>query len=328
MYAITGATGNTGGVVAEKLLADGEKVRVIGRDTGRLARFLQNGAEAFATDLTNAVGLSRAFDGARAVYALVPPSITSADVRAYQERVTDALTAAIEKASVPYAVVLSSFGADKADMTGPVVGLHNLEQKLNGLARLNALYLRAGYFMENLLPQVAVIQNFGIVGGPLRADLRIPMIATRDIGGAAAELLRKPDFAGKEARELLGQRDLYAVAGPATQTRARADGHVLEHGRPASRNGRGAELGLHGAARTALRPKYHGNFDRNVRRRGIRSTLSDQSGRGVARELFKSRTRTPIALHRPSRGEKRSVGGRPTTERMQSRRKVRPAAGR
>jgi len=208
MYAITGATGNTGGVVAEKLLADGEKVRVIGRDTGRLARFLQNGAEAFATDLTNAVGLSRAFDGARAVYALVPPSITSADVRAYQERVTDALTAAIEKASVPYAVVLSSFGADKADMTGPVVGLHNLEQKLNGLARLNALYLRAGYFMENLLPQVAVIQNFGIVGGPLRADLRIPMIATRDIGGAAAELLRKPDFAGKEARELLGQRDL------------------------------------------------------------------------------------------------------------------------
>jgi len=208
MYAITGATGNTGRIVAEKLLADGEKVRVIGRDTSRLAPFLQKGAEAFTTDLTDAVGLARAFNGARAVYALVPPNIASADVRGYQERVTDALAAALEKAAVPSVVALSSIGADKAEKTGPVVGLHNLEQKLNRLNSLNALYLRAGYFMENLLPQAAVIQNFGFVGGPLRADLRVPMIATRDIGGVAAELLRKLAFAGKQARELLGQRDL------------------------------------------------------------------------------------------------------------------------
>jgi uncharacterized protein YbjT (DUF2867 family) len=208
MYAITGATGNTGRVVAEKLLANGKQVRVIGRDTSRLAHFLQKGAEVIAADLTDAVGLARAFDGARAAYVLVPPNITSADVRAHQEQVSDALAVALGKASVPHAVVLSSFGADKADKTGPVVGLHNLEQKLNGLAKLNALYLRAGYFMENLLPQVAVIQNFGIVGGPLRADLRTPMIATRDIGSVAADLLLKLEFAGKQARELLGQRDL------------------------------------------------------------------------------------------------------------------------
>lgn len=208
MYAITGATGNTGRVVAEKLLANGKQVRVIGRDTSRLAHFLQKGAEVIAADLTDAVGLARAFDGARAAYVLVPPNITSADVRAHQEQVSDALAVALGKASVSHAVVLSSFGADKADKTGPVVGLHNLEQKLNGLAKLNALYLRAGYFMENLLPQVAVIQNFGIVGGPLRADLRVPMIATRDIGSVAADLLLKLEFAGKQARELLGQRDL------------------------------------------------------------------------------------------------------------------------
>jgi uncharacterized protein YbjT (DUF2867 family) len=208
MYAITGATGNTGGVVAEKLLADGEKVRVIGRDTKRLARFTQKGAEAVAADLTDAAGLARAFDGIRAAYVLVPPNLGSSDVRADQERVTDALAAALGKASVPYVVALSSFGADKAEKTGPVIGLHNLEQKLNGLANLNALYLRAGYFMENLLPQVAVIQNFGFVGGPLRADLRVAMIATRDIGNVAAELLRKLDFTGKQAWELLGQRDL------------------------------------------------------------------------------------------------------------------------
>jgi uncharacterized protein YbjT (DUF2867 family) len=89
-----------------------------------------------------------------------------------------------------------------------VVGLHNLEQKLNGIAGFNAIYLRAGYFMENLLPQVEVIRNFGMVAGPVRADLRLPMIATRDIGDAAADLLLKLDFQGKQAREFLGQRDL------------------------------------------------------------------------------------------------------------------------
>ena len=208
MYAITGASGNTGRVVAEKLLAEGEKVRVIGRDTSRLIRLQQKGAEPFAADLTDAAALARAFEGASAAYVLVPPNLASAEVRAYQERVTDTLAAALEKAAVAYVVALSSFGADKAEKTGPVVGLHNLEQKLNGVANLNALYLRAGYFMENLLPQVSVIRNFGLVGGPLRADLRLPMIATRDIGSVTAELLRKPDFAGKEARELLGQRDL------------------------------------------------------------------------------------------------------------------------
>jgi uncharacterized protein YbjT (DUF2867 family) len=208
MYVITGATGNTGRVVAEKLLANGERVRVIGRDTSRLASLVQKGVEAFAADLTDAVGLARAFEGARAAYVLVPPNPGAADVRAYEERVADALAAALEQAAVPYVVALSSVGADKADKTGPVVGLHNLEEKLNRLNNLHAVYLRAGYFMENLLPQVAVIQNFGFVAGPLRADLRVPMIATRDIGSVAAEFLRKLDFTGKQPRELLGPRDL------------------------------------------------------------------------------------------------------------------------
>ena len=207
MYAITGATGNTGSVIAEKLLERGEKVRVISRDAKRLARFVQKGAEAFVADLTDAAALAKAFDGARAVYLMIPP-ITSTDPRADQEQASDALVSAVEKASVQQVVVLSSFGADKPEKTGPVVGLHNLEQKLDRVAGLNALYLRAAYFMENLLPQTAVIQNFGIVGGPLRADLPLPMIATRDIGAAAAEALVKLDFTGKQARELLGQRDV------------------------------------------------------------------------------------------------------------------------
>ena len=123
MYVITGATGNTGSVVTERLLAQGEKVRVVGRDPQRLEQFTQKGAESFIADATDAGALTTAFTGAKAVYAMIPPNIASPDVRAYEESVSDALGSAIEKNGIKYAVVLSSVGADKSHGTGPVAGL-------------------------------------------------------------------------------------------------------------------------------------------------------------------------------------------------------------
>lgn len=208
MYVVIGATGHTGGIVAEKLLAKREKVRVVGRDERRLERFKEKGAEAFVGDVADANAMARAFSGADAAYLMIPPNMSSPNVRAYQERGNDALAAAVEKNGVKYAVVLSGYGADKADKTGPVVGLHNLEKKLEAVAGLNALFLRPGYFMENLLPQVGVIPSLGNMAGPVRSDLAMPMIATRDIGAFAAEALARRDFQGKQRRELLGARDI------------------------------------------------------------------------------------------------------------------------
>jgi uncharacterized protein YbjT (DUF2867 family) len=104
--------------------------------------------------------------------------------------------------------VLSSLGADKSSGTGPVVGLHNLEQKLNQIEVANVLHLRAGYFMENTLAQVGAIRIMGSAAGPLRPSLKLSMIATRDIGAAAAEALLQLAFRGKQTQELHGQRDL------------------------------------------------------------------------------------------------------------------------
>ena len=50
MYVILGASGNTGSIVANFLLSKGKKVRVVGRDSGRLQRFVDKGAEAFTAD--------------------------------------------------------------------------------------------------------------------------------------------------------------------------------------------------------------------------------------------------------------------------------------
>jgi uncharacterized protein YbjT (DUF2867 family) len=206
MHVITGATGHTGSIAAEKLLATGAKVRVIGRDAKRLERFSRAGAEAVVADMTDAAALEKALSGARAVYAVMPPNVSAADVRAYQEQVTDSLASAIRNNGIAYAVALSSTGADKTYGTGPVLGVHSLEKKLESIAGLNTLSLRCGYFMENLLPQIGIIQSLGFMAGPVRADVPLPMIATSDIGDFAAESLAKLDFVGLQTRELLGAR--------------------------------------------------------------------------------------------------------------------------
>jgi uncharacterized protein YbjT (DUF2867 family) len=208
MYVVTGATGNTGRVVANHLLDQGKKVRVVGRSAERLQPFVARGAEGFVADVSDQDALTKAFTGADAIYALIPPDMASQDFRGEQRRAADTIAGALERAGVKHAVSLSSVGADKEAGTGPVVGLHEFENRLNRITGLNIVHLRAGYFMENTLGQAAAIRAMGKTAGPLRGDLKLPMIAARDVGGAAAELLLALDFTGKQTRELLGQRDL------------------------------------------------------------------------------------------------------------------------
>jgi uncharacterized protein YbjT (DUF2867 family) len=208
MYVVTGASGNTGQVVANHLLDKKKAVRVIGRSKERLQPLVDRGAEAFVADLGDQPALTKAFAGAEGVYAMIPPSATSQDFRNDQRRAAKAIAEALQQAGVKHAVALSSVGADKQSGTGPVAGLYEFEEILNRITGLNVVHLRAGYFMENTLGQAAAIRAMGKTAGPLRGDLKLPMIATRDIGNAAAEWLLALDFAGKQTRELLGQRDL------------------------------------------------------------------------------------------------------------------------
>lgn len=208
MHVILGATGHTGSVIANVLLDMGKRVRVVGRDEKKLAPFVSRGAEAFPADVVDKEALCRAFDGAEAAYTLTPPNMTSNNYLAYQHQVTDTVASALETTGVKYAVTLSSFGADKPDKTGPVAGLHYMETRFAKISGLNALHLRAGYFMENTLPQVEILQQFGMMAGPVNGDLKLPLIATRDIGAAAADALLRLNFTGQQTRELLGQRDI------------------------------------------------------------------------------------------------------------------------
>src|ERR1700729_610875 len=204
VHVILGATGNTGSIAADFLLSKGRKVRVVGRDAGRLQRFVRKGAEAFTADLGDAVALTKAFRGAHAAYLLLPP-ISS---REEQEQQSDAFAKAVQDSGLRYALNLSSYGAHAPQGTGPIAGLHSSEQKLNAINGLNVLHLRAAYFMENNLAAIDMIRGMGLFGHALLPDLKLPMIATRDVGDYAAQRLLDLDFSGKEARELLGERDL------------------------------------------------------------------------------------------------------------------------
>ncbi len=204
MYVILGASGNTGSIIANSLLSAGKKVRVVGRDSGRLQRFVDKGAEAFTATVSDAAALTKAFSGARAAYLMLPP----AKSREEQERDSDAIAKAVRESGLRYAVHLSSYGAQLAEGAGPVSGLHSSEKKLNAIEGLNVLHLRAAYFMENNLAAIGMIHGMGVFGNALLPDLKIPMAATRDVGDYAAQRLLHLDFSGKQTRELLGERDL------------------------------------------------------------------------------------------------------------------------
>src|SRR5437868_9843106 len=106
MYVILGASGNTGSIIAHSLLSKGKKVRVVGRDAGRLQGFVRQGAEAFTGDVSDAAALTKAFSGAHAAYLMLPP-ITS---REDQERETQAIAHAVTDSGLRRVVHLCSYG--------------------------------------------------------------------------------------------------------------------------------------------------------------------------------------------------------------------------
>ena len=208
MIVILGATGKTGSAIGEALIEKGKKIRVIGRDAAKLKGFVAKGADAAIGDLGDRLFLSKAFAGAGSVYALIPPNFGTPDFRAYQKQTGESIIAALKGSSVKNVVHLSSQGAHLLAGTGPITGLHDQEERLNGLDGVNVLHLRPTYFMENLLMNIDFIRKMNIMGSAIRGNVKFAMIATKDIAAFAAERLAKLDFSGKSVRDLLGQRDL------------------------------------------------------------------------------------------------------------------------
>lgn len=208
MITIMGASGHTGGPLARRLLESGVEVRALGRSAAKLEPLALAGADILTGDLTDADYLARAFDGADAIYTLLPDDFTSTEHRAWQDRIGEAVTKAIRSSGVGHVVFVSSLGADLPEGTGLTEALHAHEVRMHTLVRVNVLILRNGWFFENFFGTLGLIKYQGINGGAIAGDLPIPMIAARDISEVAAAALRERDFDGIRVRELWGERDL------------------------------------------------------------------------------------------------------------------------
>jgi uncharacterized protein YbjT (DUF2867 family) len=204
MFVIAGATGRTGKVAAEKLLLQKKPVRVIVRNAEAGEEWRKRGAEVAVLDLDDVLSLATALHGATGAYLLLPPNPASTDARCDNARRTAGYVKAAEVSGVRHVVFLSSIGSQKDSGTGPILSTHDAEV---ALAKVDAdvTFLRAAYFMENWATSLYAIGR-GALPAFLTVDRAIPMIASADIGAAAARLL----LAGGRDRtvvELSGPRD-------------------------------------------------------------------------------------------------------------------------
>lgn len=197
MYVITGATGNTGSLIAEGLLKAGKAVTVVGRSADKLQPFVAKGAKAAVGDLEDTDFLAKTFAGATAVYAIVPPKWDlTEDWRTYQRKVSTSITTALEKAGVKNVVLLSSHGAHLPEGAGPVTGLYELEQQLKKVQGLNIMALRAAYFMQNFFGLIGMIKGMGAFGYSLNGEVKTPLVHTKDIAAVGLKHLLALDFKG------------------------------------------------------------------------------------------------------------------------------------
>ncbi|MES2773451.1 MAG: NAD(P)H-binding protein [Bacteroidota bacterium] len=204
-YTITGGAGNISKPLAEKLLAAGHSVTVIGRSEANLKSLADLGAKTAIGSVEDITFLTEAFKGSDAVYTMVPPKWDAADWKAYIGGIGENYAAAIEAAGVKYVVNLSSIGAHLPDGCGPVSGLYRVEQALNTLAGVNIKHLRPAYFFHNLMANIGMIKGAGIIGSNFGGnDDKLVMVHPADIADAAAEELLGLNFAGQSIRYIAG----------------------------------------------------------------------------------------------------------------------------
>ncbi|MBT2325459.1 NAD(P)H-binding protein [Variovorax paradoxus] len=205
---VMGATGLTGGKIARRLLAAGARVRAIGRNPDKLAALERAGAQILAGDGLDPAFLARAFGGADAVYTLLATDRQAPDYAARQHEEGQAIAEGLRASGARRVVALSSLGADQAEGTGVIAGLHAQEERLKQIAGIHLLLLRPVSFFENFYDALGQIREAGLMADTVAPDIAVPMIAAEDIAEVAAQALLARDWSGVAVRELLGQRDL------------------------------------------------------------------------------------------------------------------------
>ena len=198
VIALTGATGQQGGAVARKLLADGWKVRALTRDTDKPAAqaLASLGAELVPGDMDNRTELDAAFNGAYGVFSVQNFWIPNVGFEGEIHQGKNVADAA--KAAGVQHLVYSSVGAAHRGM-----GQKHFDSKLQIEQYIHSLGIpytifRPAFFMENYNWSRAQILNGVFTGMGLRPEKEIQSITVEDIGAfVALAFANRDNYLGK-----------------------------------------------------------------------------------------------------------------------------------
>jgi uncharacterized protein YbjT (DUF2867 family) len=194
MFAVMGVTGKVGGAVVRHLRAASAPVRAIVRDQAKGTVWAEAGCEVAIATLDDEQSLAMAFAGARGVFAMLPPQFDPAPDFPVARAMIATLRSALAAAHPERLVVLSTIGAD-ASQPNLLNQLGLLEAALTDLP-CRATFLRAAWFMDNAAGDLTDARR-GVIRSHLQpTDRAIAMIASRDVGQCAADLLLADEAPG------------------------------------------------------------------------------------------------------------------------------------
>lgn len=205
MFVVLGATGNTGSAVVETLLSKKQPVRVIVRSAEKGAGWKAKGADVAVASLDDVSALTKAFEGAKGVYLLVPPNYGAEAWLVDQRQRMDRAAEAVQKSGVEHVVLLSSVGGHLHGGTGPIRAASYGEHALGCIAKRLTI-LRPCYFMDNWAPVIGAAKAQGVLPTFIAPPAKIPMISTKDIGRIGAEQLMAGGY-GKQIVEMAGPEE-------------------------------------------------------------------------------------------------------------------------
>jgi NAD(P)H dehydrogenase (quinone) len=202
MFVINGITGKVGGRVGDILLEAGLPVRALVRSVDKGASWKARGCEiALVPDAADAQSLAQAFAGATGVFLMNPPNYDSERDFPDIQRSAKASAEAIAKAKPDKIVLLSTIGAHVQEFN--LLNRSTLFEHMLANAGVPVAFLRPAWFMENAAWDLAGARSGRIESYLQPLDRKIDMVSTKDIGRAAADLLRE-EWSGVRIVELSG----------------------------------------------------------------------------------------------------------------------------
>jgi NAD(P)H dehydrogenase (quinone) len=217
MYAITGITGQVGGAVARNLLDAQQPVRAVVRNATKGETWKNHGCELALANMDDAQALTAAFNGAEAVFVLLPSSFDPAPGFPEVRKFSAALRTALEATRPARVVCISTIGA-QAIQPNLLNQLAIMEEILGELP-MPIAFLRPAWYMENFSWDVTPAREKGVISSFLQPLAKpFPMVATADIGRVAADLLQE-NWSARRVIELEGPHRITPIEVATTFTK-------------------------------------------------------------------------------------------------------------